>query len=37
MSSTIDEQIKREKPDVEKRPVNPIVKPNKTGKGALLD
>lgn len=32
-----NEQIKRDKTDVEKRPVNPIVNPNKTGKGTLLD
>ena len=37
MSSTINEQTKREKPDVEKKHVNPIINPNKTGKGTLLD
>ena len=32
-----NEQIKREKPDVEKRQVLPVVKPGKTGKGILND
>ena len=33
----MNEQIKREKPDVERRSVPPVVPPQKTGKGILND
>lgn len=33
----MNEQIKREKPDVEKRPVRPVVRPGETGTGILKD
>jgi len=32
-----NEQIKREKPDVEKRPVRPVIRPGETGTGILKD
>ncbi len=35
MSSTINEQTKREKPDVENRPVNPVIGPGQTGTGII--
>lgn len=35
MSSTINEQTKREKPDVEKKHVNPVIGPGQTGKGII--
>ena len=33
----MNEQTKREKPDVERRPSRPVVPPGKTGKGILND
>lgn len=33
----MNEQTNREKPNVEKRPKPPVVKPGKTGKGILTD
>ena len=35
MSSTINEQTKREKPDVEKQPVKPVIGPGQTGTGII--